>query len=277
MAVPTFHEPGSDIYVAATAPRNSSGTQRPAWVARATDAAQVGDIVREAARRGLRILPQATGHGAGGTVGEDTVLLDTSGLSSLTIDAGGHFATAGAGLTWGRVNAAAQEHGLLGLAGSAASVSIAGYTFGGGIGWLSRPHGMASAALRSVDYVDGSGALRNASDDAADALDRAAMFAVRGGGGVGIATALEFDLVAVPELHAGYLLWPVEDLDAVVTAWSAAMTEVGEDVVRRRAGRGRPGRPDRRRAGHPHRRARPRVGAVADARHVHRRRPATPR
>lgn len=230
----TFHKPGSGAYLAATSPHNSSGSQHPAYVARATDAAEVGEVVREAVRRGLTVLPQATGHGAGGVVGDDTVILDTSGLTSLTIDAAARGATAGAGLTWGVINAEAEKHGLLGLAGSAPSVCVAGYTFGGGIGWLSRPHGLASSALRRVDYVDGSGNLRRASEDAADELDREALFAFRGGGGVGVAVELEFDLVPVPDLHAGYLLWPVEDLDAVVGAWAAVIDEVGgvgEDVA----------------------------------------------
>ena len=227
----TFLEPGSDGYVSATSPHNSSGSQRPALVARPHDTDGVAAVVREAVRRGLRVLPQATGHGAGGTVGEDTIILDTSALTTLSIDAAARVATAGAGLTWGRINPEAEKHGLLGLSGSAPTVSIAGYTFGGGIGWLSRPHGMAAAALRSVDYVDGAGEVRHASDDAADELDREALYAFRGGGGVGIATALEFDLVPVSDLHAGYLLWPVEHLQAVVGAWSAAIGAVGDDVA----------------------------------------------
>ena len=227
----TFFEPGSDAYVAATSPHNSSGEQRPAFVARPGDVEGVAAVVREAVRRGLRVLPQATGHGAGGLVDTDTVILDTSGLTSLSIDAAARVATAGAGLTWGRINPEAEKHGLLGLAGSAPTVSIAGYTFGGGIGWLSRPHGMAAAALRSVDYVDGAGNLRRASDDAADELDREALFAFRGGGGVGIATTLEFDLVPVPDLYAGYLLWPIDQLQAVVGAWARTIDEVDGDVA----------------------------------------------
>ena len=226
-----FFGPGSEAYVAATSPRNSSGSQRPARVARPGDAWQVAAVLREAVKQGLRVLPQATGHGAGGAVGDDTVILDTSALTQLSIDPATSIARAGAGLTWGQVNAAAQQHGLLGLAGSSPSVSVSGYTFGGGLGWLSRPHGMASAALRSVEYVDGAGRIRVAAEDAADELDREAIFAFRGGGGVGVATSLEFDLVPVPDLHAGYLLWPVERLEVVVGAWASAVEKVGDDVA----------------------------------------------
>ncbi|WP_375486973.1 FAD-binding oxidoreductase [uncultured Jatrophihabitans sp.] len=222
--------PGDKAYAAATRPHNSVGVQRPAFVARPQDADDVAAVVAECARRGLTALPQATGHGAGGTVGDDTVLVDTSALNDIAIDAQAAVARVGAGVTWGAVNAAAEQHGLLGLAGSAPSVCPSGYTFGGGIGWLCRPHGMAAGALRSVVYVDGQGTVRTASDDAADELDREAIFAFRGGGGVGIATTLEFDLFAVEDLYAGYLLWPAEALDAVVAAWVRTIDDVGDDV-----------------------------------------------
>ncbi len=184
----------------------------------------------EAAERCLQVRPQATGHGAGGDVGEDTILVDTSGLDSLTIDPSARTATAGAGLTWGRINREAERHGLLGLAGSAPSVSISGFTFGGGLGWLTRPNGMASSALLEVEYVDGAGRIRLATEHADDPIDRDALWAFRGGGGVGVATRLHFELVPVPDLHAGSLLWPVDALDDVVAAWARSLPDVGRDV-----------------------------------------------
>lgn len=223
--------PGTDEYTRATTPHNSSGSQHPALVARPTSAQQVGAVVVEAAARGLRVAPQATGHGAGGEIGADTLIMDTSALDSLEIDAAAGTATAGAGLTWARIDAQAEQHGLLGLAGSSPSVAISGFTFGGGLGWLTRPHGMASSALRRVEYVDGAGAVRTASEDAADPVDRDALWAFRGGGGVGVATQLHFDLVRVPDLHAGYLLWTIDALDAVVAAWSDGLAGVAEDVA----------------------------------------------
>lgn len=226
-----WFEPGSAAYAAATRPANSSVQQRPAFVVRPRTSADVVTAVREAARRGLRVVPQATGHGAGATVDAGVVLLDTSGLDSLTIDPAIRAARAGAGLTWGRVNAAAERHGLLGLSGSAPTVAICGYTFGGGAGWLTRPHGLAAAGLRHVEYVTGRGEVRHASEDAADVVDRDALWAFRGGGGVGIATELEFDLVPVVDLHAGYLLWPADALDSLVAAWGASLPAVSADTA----------------------------------------------
>jgi hypothetical protein len=137
----------------------------------------------------------------------------------------------GAGATWSAaVNAAAERHGLLGLAGSAPSVSVSGYTFGGGIGWLVRRDGLASGALRAVHYVDGSGRSRTAADDAADDVDREAMWAFRGAGGVGIAHTLEFDLVPATDLHAGALLWRADALPELTAAWSRTIGTLGGTV-----------------------------------------------
>ena len=223
--------PDTDEYTHGTQPDNSSSSQRPAFVALPQTADDVSAVVRDAAARGLTVVPQATGHGAGGDIGADTIVIDTSSLDELTIDPSARTASAGAGLTWGEINAKAEPHGLLGLAGSSPGVSICGYTFGGGLGWLTRPHGMAASALLRVQYVDGSGKVRMAAQDAPDVLDRDALWAFRGGGGVGIATRLEFDLVPVPALHAGYLLWAIDALDAVVDAWAASMPLIGPDVA----------------------------------------------
>lgn len=53
---------------------------------------------------------------------------------------------------------------------------------------------MASSTLLAVDYVDGNGLLHRAAEDTPDAIDREALGAFRGGGGVGVATSLTWNL-----------------------------------------------------------------------------------
>jgi hypothetical protein len=224
-------EPDSGPYRAATTPHNSTVVQQPAVVARPRNAAELGQVVRWAASRGLVMAVQASGHGAGAPIGADRVLIDTSGMTHVHVDADTRTADVGAGTTWSAVNSAAEKHGLLGLAGSSPSVAVAGYTFGGGVGWLARPYGMASSALLAVDYVDGAGRIRHASADAPDPVDRAALWAFRGGGGVGIATALTIELVAPRALWAGYQLWEITALAPVVKAWAQAMHEAGPGLT----------------------------------------------
>ena len=90
--------------------------------------AQVSAAVRLAAERGWMIAPQATGHGAAGDIGPDTLLIDTSALDEITIDPATATARAGAGSVWAAVEQAAEPRGLLGRAGTSPSVAVAGYT-----------------------------------------------------------------------------------------------------------------------------------------------------
>jgi FAD/FMN-containing dehydrogenase len=226
----------ADEYVTATRPHNSATPQAPARVATlrapadiATSLDELAALERSTGRR-FEVAVQATGHGAGAVVDENVVLFDTSRLDVVTIDSRSRVATVGAGATWAAVNAAAERHGLLGLAGSAPSVSVSGYTFAGGIGWLVRRDGLASGSLRRVHYVDGRGRSRVAADDAAEQIDRDAIWAFRGAGGVGIAHTLELELAPVEDLYAGALLWHGSALPELVAAWANGLASVGPSV-----------------------------------------------
>jgi FAD binding domain len=224
------YEPGDDEYADATSPDNSSYPQRPCAVVRPRSAEQVAHTVKSASRVGAVVVVQATGHGAGRPVTDDQVLLDTSALTDVTVNATWGTARVGSGVMWPAVQEAAKVHGLLGLSGTSPTVGVAGYTFGGGVGWFVRKYGLASSALRAVEYVDGAGQRRKASEDAADPLDREALLAFRGGAPVGIATSMEIGLFRIPDLWTGYLLWPEDALPAVIAAWRSAAGSVSNSV-----------------------------------------------
>src|ERR1044072_4974663 len=103
-----------------------------------------GARVRWARDAGLRIAVQSTGHHAGAVEGslEDAILLRTSALRGVTVDPQKRVARVGAGALWQDVVEATRPHGLSALHGSAPDVGVAGYTLGGGIGWLARRHGL---------------------------------------------------------------------------------------------------------------------------------------
>lgn len=225
------YQPGDDAYTEASNPDNSSFPQHPAAVVRAHSADDIACTVAVASRSGSRVVVQATGHGAAAPIGAEAVLLDTSALDTVDIDVPGRTARVGTGAMWPAVQAAAAPHGMLGLSGTSPTVGVGGYTFSGGVSWLVRKHGLASAALRSVDYVDGAGRIRRAAEDAPESIDREALWAFRGGAPVGIATSIEIDLVDVPDLWTGYLLWPADAMPAVTAAWAAATAIVGPSVT----------------------------------------------
>ena len=217
--------PGSSGYQDATSPDNSSFEQTPAAVVRARSGADVAQAIQAVRDAGGQAMVQATGHGAGVPVGPGVVLIDTSALDQVQVNAEDRVARAGAGAVWSRVQEQAWPHGLLALSGTSPTVGVSGYTFHGGVGWLARPFGLASGSLRSVDYVDGTGVPRRATADSPDPADREVLWAFRGGAPVGVATELEFDLHPVPDLWAGYLLWPGQHLPALAAAWARELAE----------------------------------------------------
>lgn len=215
-------EPGGDAYGEATTPQNASADQAPGAVLLAARSEHVVAAVRAAAETGVQLVPQATGHGAAGPIGDESVLLSTSRMDGVEIDPVQRIARVGAGATFGQINSAAYRHGLLALAGTAPGVAVVGYTALGGVGWLTRPHGLASASLVGVTVVDGSGREIDSDDD----HDEDLIWVFRGGAGAGIATSMELRLYPADELMAGYVLWTIDDADTVLPAWGDALTSL---------------------------------------------------
>ena len=196
---------------------NLTHDQRPAALVRVANADDVAETVRYAGRRGLRIAPQSTGHNAGPIEGlEESLLLRTDALQQVTIDVAARRARVGSGVRWAAVSDPASEAGLAPLSGSSRDVGVAGYSLGGGMGWLGRKYGLQTNALTAVELVTADGELRRIDHDNETDL----FWAVRGGGGnFGIVTALEFELFAVPEIYAGALFFPYERASEVLHAW----------------------------------------------------------
>ncbi|HTI32395.1 MAG TPA: FAD-binding protein, partial [Miltoncostaea sp.] len=127
---------------------NLAVDQRPAAVATPASAEEAAAAVRAAADRGLRVVVQNTGHGAGRVVVDDgALLLRTGGLDGVAIDSDRHVARIGGGAQWGAVVPAAAEHGLAPASGSSPTVGAVGYLMGGGHGWLASRHGLAANDL----------------------------------------------------------------------------------------------------------------------------------
>jgi hypothetical protein len=209
-------EPTDPRWEAARQAWNLIADQHPAFVVDAGSAEDVPRTVRFAREHGLQVAPQATGHGAV-SLGDlsGAILLRTSALTAVAIDAQARTARVEAGALWRDVIAALPP-GLTALHGSSGTVGAVGYTLTGGLGWLMRDRGLACDTVRSFDVVTADGRARQV-----DAENEPDLFwALRGGGGAhAIVTAVEFALVELSHAYAGALMWPIEDGPAVAHAW----------------------------------------------------------
>jgi FAD/FMN-containing dehydrogenase len=184
--------------------------------------------VREARDRGLQVVVQATGHNAA-PLGDlaDTLLVNTSRLTGVEIDPDALRVRVGAATKWETVTPALSDLGLAGLHGSSPDVGIAGYSLGGGIGWLARKHGMQTNAVTALEIVTADGVLRRVDADHEPDL----FWALRGGNGnFGVVTAVEFAVIPVRELYAGALFFPVERTREVLETWNELMPSLPEEM-----------------------------------------------
>ena len=206
---------------------NLAVDQRPAVVVEAGSAADVARAVRYARAHGIRIAPQGTGHGAGPLEPLDgAMLLRTTRMRNVSIDPAARTARAKAGAVWQDVTVPAAQHGLAALAGNAATVGVTGYTLGGGLGWLARRYGLAANSVTAAELVTPDGNLVRANAGRESDL----FWAVRGGGGIGVVTALEMRLYPVGDLYAGSLFFPIARAAEVLHAWREWTDTVPDEV-----------------------------------------------
>jgi FAD/FMN-containing dehydrogenase len=203
--------------------------QHPAAVAFPVNEQDVAAAVTYARRAGLRVAPQATAHNQAPLGDMDGMLLvNVNALQEVEVDPGAQRVRVGAGVKWERVAPRLSAHGLAGLHGSSPDVGIAGYSLGGGMGWLARKYGLQTNAVTALELVTAEGSfLRVDADNHADLF-----WALRGGGGnFGVVTAIEFRVVEVEELYAGAFFFPFERAAEVLHAWSVLLPELPDELM----------------------------------------------
>jgi FAD/FMN-containing dehydrogenase len=221
--------PGDPDWDEARATFNVLIDQRPEAIAFPVDQHEVAAVIAYARERGYRVAAQATGHNPGplGSL-EGTLILNTSALTGVSIDADARRVRAGAATKWEVVTPRLSELGLAGLHGSSPDVGIVGYSLGGGIGWLARKHGMQTNAVTAIELVTAEGELLRADADSEPEL----FWALRGGGGnFGIVTAIEFEVHRAPELYAGTLFFGIEQTAEVLHAWNELLPGLPEEIT----------------------------------------------
>ena len=199
------HAPGDEHYDAQRAAFSPAIDAHPAVVAEALTPADVQNAVLIARQHDLRLAVQGTGHGTQ-VACDGALLLRTPRMAEVLVDPDRRIARIGAGARWSQVMEAAAPFGLAPITGSHATVGAAGYTLGGGVGWLSRRYGFAADSLLRAEVVSADGCLLHASADRHPDL----FWALRGAGAnFGVVTSMEIRLHPVARVYAGTALFPL--------------------------------------------------------------------
>ena len=217
---------GDAEYAADAGGYNLAVVHEPDVIVEATSSADVAATIGWAAEHGLPVAVQATGHGATERM-TDGVLINTRRMQDVQVDREGRTARVGPGVKWKSLLAQTVPHGLVGLCGSSSDVGIVGFTLGGGLPILGRALGFAADRVRSIEVVTPDAQIRTV-----DAEHDPDLFEVlRGGkGNFGVVTALEFELIPLPEFYGGGLIYPGADAEAVLTAFRGWLADLPDEA-----------------------------------------------
>ncbi len=216
-------------YDSARALYNGLIDRRPALIVRCRTTDDVVAALAFARSAGLEVSIRGGGHNvAGRAVTEGGVMIDLAELKGIAIDPERRTATAQGGVLWGELNDAAAEHGLAVTGGVVSSTGIAGYTLGGGLGWLMAKYGLAADNLLAVELVTAEGDILHV--DGASHPDL--LWALRGGGGnFGVATSLTYRLHPVETIVGGLIAHPIDVAPNLLAFYRDAVAQASDDLT----------------------------------------------
>lgn len=226
----TLVRPGDPDYAQDRAIWNGAHDRHPAVIARCAGVADVIRTVDFARSEGLALAVRGGGHSiAGFSTLDGGIVLDLAPMKGIQVDPVHHVVSVQAGCTWKDVDAETQQFGLAVTGGLVSSTGVAGFTLGGGIGWLMRKHGLASDNLVSVDVVTAAGQFLHASLEEHPDL----FWGVRGGGGnFGVVTSFEFQLHEVgPTVLSGLVFYPADEAESVLAGYRAACAAAPDELT----------------------------------------------
>ena len=222
--------PEDDAYDEARAIWNGAHDRRPALIARCAGVADVVRAVEFARSEELLVAVRGGKHSIPGfSTCDDGIVIDLSPMRGVRVDPEARTAVAQPGLTWSVFDHETQAFGLATTGGLVSTTGIAGFTLGGGIGWLMRKHGLTCDNLLSADVVTADGRLVHASEDENPEL----FWGLRGGGGnFGVVTSFEYRLHPVgPTVAARPVFYPGERAGEVLRFYREWVRDAPDELT----------------------------------------------
>ncbi len=208
--------PGDPGYSEECSTYNLTTPLRPRVAIGAETVADVQAAVRFAADNGLGVAIRGGGHCVA-RQDEGIVLVNTSRMNNVSVDAYVRQVRFGGGARWRDVLDAVTPLALAPMNGSSPTVGATGYMLGGGHSpCLGRTLGWAAEYISALDVVTADGQARKVTADS----DPELFFALRGTkGNFGIVTAVETEVFPVTHIYGGGLWFAGDDIAAVLHAW----------------------------------------------------------
>jgi FAD/FMN-containing dehydrogenase len=221
--------PPHAAYEEARAVYNGLVDRRPALIVRCRTRNDVVAALAFASRAGVGVSIRGGGHNvAGRAVTDGGVMIDLVEMKAITVDPDRAIATAEGGVIWAELNDAAAEHELAVTGGVVSTTGIAGYTLGGGLGWLMAKYGLAADNLLAVDLVTAEGDILQVDADSHPDL----FWALRGGGGnFGVATAFTYRLHPLQTVVGGLIAHPLDAAPDLLRFYRDAVAEASDDLT----------------------------------------------
>lgn len=221
-------EPQDARYEAARQVYNGMISRKPRLIAQCADVADVMAAVRFAHENQLRVSIRGGGHNAAGLgICDDGLVIDLAPIRYVHVDPGARTVRVGGGCRWSDVDHATHAFGLAVPSGVVGSTGVGGLTLGGGMGHLTRKHGLTIDNLLSADLVLADGTFVVASAD-----ENADLFwAIRGGGGnFGVVTSFLFQAHPVHTVCAGPMLWELDQTADMMKWYREFIVQAPEEI-----------------------------------------------
>ncbi|ASR39302.1 FAD-linked oxidase [Prauserella marina] len=221
---------GDETYERERAVWNAAHDRRPALIAKCAGVADVTRTVELAHSEGLPLAVRGGGHSIPGfSTCDDGIVLDLAAMKGVRVDVGSRTVSAEAGCLWRDVDAETQNFGLAVTGGLVSTTGIAGFTLGGGIGWLVRRYGLTMDNLIGADVVTADGGYLRADDDHNPDL----FWALRGGGGnFGVVTSFDYRLHDIGRtVYSGLVFYPAEEAESVLRGYPLACAQAPDNLT----------------------------------------------
>lgn len=209
---------------------NATIDRHPAAIVRCRGTADVIQAVNHARERDLLLAVRGGGHSfAGKSTCDGGLVIDLSQMRGVWASPRERRVRVQGGATWADVDHETQAFGLATTGGLISHTGVGGLTLGGGIGWLTRKHGLSIDNLVSADVVTAEGELVRASE-----TENADLFwGIRGGGGnFGVVTSFEFQLHPVgPELLGGFVIHPFDAAEEGLRFYREFTSDAPDEVA----------------------------------------------